>query len=96
MSGRRKTVLDELKKLRAEVKSQRDTIKHHLEGIEKVRAHRSDLKAKLEAALERLQMISVNTVFSNETISNDSEHRMKVTATQGLKKIALMQERYYW
>jgi len=94
MSGRKKSPLEELKQLRAQVKYARADENAFMERSAQQRRYAHDLKEKLNEALKRLRMISTGTYFPDESGPlDDTQLRMKKTAAYGLEKIAKMTER---
>ncbi len=94
MGSRRKSPLDELKKLKADVKSLRAQVVSESVRAEKWQKYAWDVRDKLNVAVERLRLISIESYYPSEATASDcSSTRQQKTAAHGLAKIAVMRER---
>jgi predicted nuclease with TOPRIM domain len=83
-----------IRDVKKDLKWAREVIQDEQKRVDAWRDYAFDLHAKLEQALERLRIISIETYYANECNSFDStEARAQKTASHGLKKIAGMKER---
>jgi hypothetical protein len=88
---RKKQTIKDVKK---DLKWAREVIQDEQKRIDAWRDYAFDLQAKVDHALERLRIISIETYYANECNPFDStETRAQKTASHGLKKIAGMKER---
>lgn len=88
------TEAEKIKKLKREIKDLKLKVEHENQRGIKYLQYSLDLEAKLQVAIDRLRLISVNSYYSNEgQETNTPEYNNQVTASRGLAMIGAMKAR---